>query len=65
MNELHKLIQAGKYKLKNEVSAEGKNLIKSILEVDPAKRIALKHILSHPWFADTPDASKFFLSLNL
>ena len=62
MNELHSLIKQGKYKLRNEISVEAKNLIKSILEVDPQKRIPLKHILSHPWFADTPEERKPYLS---
>jgi hypothetical protein len=37
MEELHKLIIAGKYTLKEDVSSEAKNLMKIILEVDPVK----------------------------
>ena len=38
MHELHKLIIAGKYTLKEDISPEAKNLLKIILEVDPNKR---------------------------
>jgi serine/threonine protein kinase len=39
MKELHKMIIKGKYNLKEEVSDEGKNLLRSMLETDPNKRI--------------------------
>lgn len=35
MDELHTLIKAGTYSLKDDVSKEGRKLIKAILEVNP------------------------------
>lgn len=37
MAELHKLIIAGKYTIKEDISPEVKNLLKIILEVDPTR----------------------------
>ena len=54
MHELHKLIIAGKYTLKEDISPEAKNLLKIILEVDPNKRATSLQILNHPWLKDTP-----------
>ena len=54
MSELHKLIIAGKYTLKEDISPEAKNLLKIILEVDPNKRATSLQILNHPWLKDTP-----------
>lgn len=49
MKELHKMIIKGKYNLKEEISPEAKNLLRSMLETDPKKRISIKKILDHPW----------------
>lgn len=35
-----------------------KNLIKSLLTVDPQKRISISDALDHPWFKDTPMRDK-------
>lgn len=49
MKELHKMIIKGKYNLKEEISPEAKDLLRSMLETDPQKRISIKKILNHPW----------------
>ena len=49
MKELHKMIIKGKYNLKEEVSDEGKGLLRSMLETDPKKRITIQKVLDHPW----------------
>ena len=49
INELHDLIIKGEFKPLKEISPEATHLIKSILEVDPKKRISTKDILVHPW----------------
>ena len=49
INELHDLIIKGEFKPLKEISQEATHLIKSILEVDPKKRISTKDILVHPW----------------
>ena len=49
INELHDLIIKGEYKPLKEISPEATHLIRSILEVDPKKRISTKDILVHPW----------------
>lgn len=60
MDELHSLIKSGTYSLKDEVSKEGRKLIKSILEVNPNKRLRLKEILMTEWMQDTPESLDIF-----
>lgn len=60
MDELHSLIKNGQYSLKDDVSKEARKLIKSILEVDPRKRLKLKQILETPWMQDVPDQIDIF-----
>ena len=45
MKELHKMIIKGKYNLKKEISDDAKNLMRSMLETDPKKRISIPKIL--------------------
>jgi len=52
MKELHKMIIKGKYHLKEDtqkISQDAKNLLRSMLETDPKKRISIAKILDHPW----------------
>ena len=49
MKELHKMIIKGKYTLKEEISPDAKDLMRSMLETDPKKRISIHKILQHPW----------------
>ncbi|KAG9288208.1 hypothetical protein G9A89_020514 [Geosiphon pyriformis] len=44
-------ILIGKYEMDESLSAEAKDLITSILKLDPMKRLTLKGILRHPWFS--------------
>jgi serine/threonine protein kinase len=60
MDELHSLIKSGTYSLKDEVSKEGRKLIKSILEVNPQKRLRLKEILETEWMQDVPETLDIF-----
>lgn len=60
MDELHTLIKNGTYTLKDDVSKEGRKLIKSILEINPAKRLKLKEILKTPWLEDCPTTLDIF-----
>lgn len=60
MDELHSLIKSGTYTLKDDVSKEARKLIKSILEVNPNKRIKLKEILNNQWLEDTPESIDVF-----
>ena len=60
MDELHSLIKSGTYTLKEEVSKEGRKLIKSILEIDPSKRLRLKDILKTPWLQEVPEYLDIF-----
>lgn len=52
MEELHKLIVKGKYVLKDDISIEARNLLRGLLEVNPEKRLTIKQIYRHKWFAD-------------
>jgi serine/threonine protein kinase len=58
MDELHDLILKGKYTLGDGISAEAKDLINHILELDPKKRYKIPEILAHKWFEDYDDSCK-------
>ena len=60
MDELHSLIKNGTYTLKDDVSKEGRKLIKGILEINPQKRLKLKEILNTPWLEDAPESLDIF-----
>ena len=49
IDELHDLIIKGEFKPLKDISPDATHLIRSILEVDPKKRIGTKDILVHPW----------------
>ena len=59
MKDLHKQIKKAKYNLKNEISSEAQNLIKSMLITDPNKRITIPEILNHSWLNDTEKIELF------
>lgn len=46
---LYHQITNGTYIIPNELSKDLKNLIKSMLTVDPSERIDIEHILNHSW----------------
>ncbi|XP_038892877.1 SNF1-related protein kinase catalytic subunit alpha KIN10-like isoform X1 [Benincasa hispida] len=47
---LRQKIKNGVYKLPSYLSAEARNLISSLLIVDPLRRITMPQIRQHPWF---------------
>ena len=51
MEELHTLILKGKYLLKEDISEDARDLLRQLLEIDPRKRITIRKIYKHPWFA--------------
>ncbi|KAG1874936.1 Pkinase-domain-containing protein [Suillus subluteus] len=46
----------GQYEDPEWLSTDARDLIRSILEVDPAKRLTIPQILASPWFTSTPSA---------
>ncbi|KAG0704027.1 Pkinase-domain-containing protein [Suillus ampliporus] len=44
----------GKYEDPEWLSTDARDLIRNILEVDPAKRLTIPQILTSPWFTSTP-----------
>lgn len=52
MKELHALIKIGEFGFPVEISEESKDLIKKMLLLDPAERLSIPEILSHPWVKD-------------
>ena len=48
--KLYNKILSGKYVIPKDISEEGKDLIRRILEVNPKKRIKINEIKEHPWF---------------
>jgi len=55
MQDLHKLILAAKYNLKDEISDSAKSLLRALLEPDPVKRLTIKQVLTHPWMVDAAE----------
>ena len=55
--ELYKKILACEYKLPKFISSEAKDLIKSILVVDPETRVCIADIRKHPWFTQVTEES--------
>ena len=49
IKKLEKIVLKGKFEEIEEVSKEGNDLIKEMLQVDPKKRISIDNILKHPW----------------
>jgi serine/threonine protein kinase len=49
MKDLHKQIMEARYNLKDEISAEAKNLIQCLLNPDPETRYTVAQTLKHPW----------------
>ena len=58
MTELHKMIIKGNYTLKDDISAECRDLLRQLLEINPAKRIGDAEILSHPWLQGIDEKGK-------
>lgn len=49
MNDLHRLILKAKYQLEDTASEEARDLIKKLLNRNPAERLTIPEILLHPW----------------
>lgn len=45
----HETIIGGKYEQLMNISAEARDLIDGMLQIDPRKRLTIQQILSHPW----------------
>lgn len=60
MNELHQLILKGKYVLKEDVSANARNLLRGLLEINPEKRLTIKQIYEHPWLKSMDSQVQLF-----
>ena len=58
MTDLHKLILKGNYLPIKDISEEASNLIGSLLEIDPKKRLKIDQILSHPWIKSSDNNGK-------
>ncbi|KAI9487825.1 MAG: kinase-like domain-containing protein [Benjaminiella poitrasii] len=54
IRQLLNKVKIGKYRMPDHLSAEAKDLIANILVVDPAKRLTMKQLQSHPWFTFDP-----------
>ena len=50
----------GEFTLQEGISREAKDLLKSLLEINPAKRITIPGILAHPWIVDAKDSVELF-----
>ena len=60
MYELHDLIMRGKFSLKEDISEEGRSLMKAMLERDPKRRLSAKEVLAHKWFDDVDKSISIF-----
>lgn len=62
MSELQKMIIKADYKLQDCISEEARDLLRGLLEKEPAKRLTVRQILEHPWLADAQDTVELFTS---
>ncbi|XP_061427205.1 maternal embryonic leucine zipper kinase-like isoform X3 [Lethenteron reissneri] len=46
---LYRKIQRGKYEIPKWLSRESVTLLDQLLQVDPTRRLAVRHLLGHPW----------------
>ena len=60
MKDLHISIITAKYSIKDTISEIAIDLIRHILEPDPAKRYSIPQILKHPWFSDINENIELF-----
>ena len=58
MTELHKMIIKGNYTLKDDISSECRDLLRQLLEINPAKRLSDAEILAHPWLQGIDDKGR-------
>ena len=60
MEELHQIVLQGRYMLREDISKDAQHLIRSLLEINPDKRISIHKVLQHPWFSDVDPSLKIF-----
>ena len=48
--DLFEKIMKGEFEMIEDITTEGQDLLRKLLEVDPKKRISLNEILTHKWF---------------
>ena len=60
MSELQKLIIKAKYTLQDCISKDARDLLKGLLEREPAKRLTIRQIYAHPWLKDAADTVELF-----
>lgn len=60
MKDLHKQIIDANYELKDEISAEARDLIKGLLTRNPKKRLTVDQALKHPWLAKAETSMNIF-----
>jgi len=49
-SELYKKILSASYKMPDFLSSNGQDMVKSIFNTDPDKRISVEKIRQHPWY---------------
>ncbi|KAL9556857.1 hypothetical protein MBANPS3_001679 [Mucor bainieri] len=54
IRQLLNKVKVGKYKIPDHLSDEARDLITKILVINPAKRLTMKQVQSHPWFTKDP-----------
>ncbi|CEP19895.1 hypothetical protein [Parasitella parasitica] len=54
IRQLLNKVKVGKYKIPEHLSDEARDLITKILVINPAKRLTMKQVQSHPWFTKDP-----------
>lgn len=62
MTELQKMIMKGDVTLQDGISKEAQDLLKKLLEKDPAQRITIPGIFAHTWMRDAKDTVELFTS---
>ena len=60
MEELHTMIMSANYTLKEDVSAEARDVLRGMLEKNPKKRLSIPKILKHQWFNDIDKTMSIF-----
>ena len=55
LEDLHALILRGNFKYPVPITEDARNLIESLLVVEPEKRISIPLILRHQWLKDAGD----------
>lgn len=53
--QLYKKIQAGKYETPSWLTEDSKDLIASMLKLDPKRRVTIDQLVNHPWLMEEVD----------